>query len=237
MIGTYAALSLLVVFAFSLLIIRIGTIALVMTGVSSDRASFQSISAFSGVGFTTEEAEDVMSTPSRRRIIRTLILLGNIGIVTGIATLVLSFTGDGSGNSALRLAYLAIGTGSLILLARSRWFDRLVTPVIEWGLDRTTSLDRHDYRQLLRLRRGYRVAEIYVDEDNQLTNRTLKELNRNAEGVVALGIRRSDDSYLGALGENQPIKSGDTFLAYGQKDRLQKLAESEEDDGRNRGSP
>jgi hypothetical protein len=237
MIGTYAAFSLLVVFAFSLLIIRIGTIALVMTGVSSDRAFFQSISAFSGVGFTTQEAEDVMSTASRRRIIRTLILLGNIGIVTGIATLVLSFTGDGSGNSAFRLAYLAIGTGSLILLARSRWFDRLVTPVIEWGLDRTTSFDHHDYRPLLRLRRGYRVAEIYVDENNQLTNRTLEELNRNAEGVVALDIRRPDDSYLGVPGENQPIKSGDTLLAYGHKDRLQKLAECEGDDGRKRRSP
>lgn len=109
MVGTYAAISLLVVLAFSLLLIRTGTIALVMTGLSRDRASFQSVPAFSGVGFTAEEAEDVMSTPARRRIIRTLILLGNVGIVTGIATLVLSFSGSGSGSGIFRFVYLVIG--------------------------------------------------------------------------------------------------------------------------------
>ncbi len=40
-----------------------------MTGLSWDAASFQSYSAFFGVGFTTREAELVVNHPIRRRII------------------------------------------------------------------------------------------------------------------------------------------------------------------------
>ncbi|MDZ4851234.1 MAG: hypothetical protein SGI77_18250 [Pirellulaceae bacterium] len=45
-------------------------------------------SAFFGVGFTTREAELVVNHPVRRRIIRDLILAGNIGLTSSLATLV-----------------------------------------------------------------------------------------------------------------------------------------------------
>ncbi|AZH25950.1 hypothetical protein [Haloplanus aerogenes] len=128
----YAAIFLLVVLAFSVIIIRTGTIALTMTGLSTDIASFQAVSAFTGVGFTTQEAEDAISTPDRRRIVKVLILLGNVGIITGIVTLVLSFTGE-RGSDAVRFTYLVVGGSAILLFARSRWFDRLVTPIIVWG--------------------------------------------------------------------------------------------------------
>ena len=59
----FAVISLLFMFVASLLIIRTGTIALVMTGVSEEVASFQAASAFSGAGFTTKETEQTISTP------------------------------------------------------------------------------------------------------------------------------------------------------------------------------
>jgi hypothetical protein len=43
-----AILSLLIIFALSLLIVRVGTIALVMTGVSEDVAKFQARLHFQG---------------------------------------------------------------------------------------------------------------------------------------------------------------------------------------------
>ncbi|MCB1064424.1 MAG: potassium transporter TrkA, partial [Verrucomicrobiae bacterium] len=64
----------------SLVIVRVGSTALMMTGLSWDTASFQSYSAFFGVGFTTKEAELVVDHPIRRRIIRDLILAGNVGL-------------------------------------------------------------------------------------------------------------------------------------------------------------
>ena len=61
-------LTLLVVIGVSLLITRIATLALAATGLSTESAKFQARSAFSGAGFTTHEAENVVGHPVRRRI-------------------------------------------------------------------------------------------------------------------------------------------------------------------------
>ena len=76
-----AAVSVLVVLLVSLLVARVGTVALTLTGMSREAARFQARSAFFGVGFTTGEAEAVVGHPVRRRIIMWLILLGNAGVV------------------------------------------------------------------------------------------------------------------------------------------------------------
>ena len=53
----FALISLLVVIVVSIIIIRIGAVALEMTGLSKETATFQAQSAFSGTGFTTSESE------------------------------------------------------------------------------------------------------------------------------------------------------------------------------------
>ena len=85
-----AIITLAVIAFFSLLAVRVATIALTMTGLSYDTAIFQSYSAFFGVGFTTREAELVVNHPVRRRIIRDLILAGNVGLTSALATTVAS---------------------------------------------------------------------------------------------------------------------------------------------------
>jgi len=56
-----ALISLLVIITVSLIVIRMGAVALSMTGISEDMAVFQAQSAFSGVGFTTKESESVVN--------------------------------------------------------------------------------------------------------------------------------------------------------------------------------
>jgi NhaP-type Na+/H+ or K+/H+ antiporter len=90
-----SVVSLLLVLALSMLVIRVGAVAFLMTGLSEEVARFQSLSAFSGTGFTTDEAETVVKDPARRRIATLLIRLGAIGVVSSIATLLLSFVGAG----------------------------------------------------------------------------------------------------------------------------------------------
>lgn len=227
MVATYPVLSLLVIFAFSLLIIRIGSIALEMTGLSPDVASFQATSAFSGAGYTTEEAEQAVATPGRRRTVKALIRIGSIGLLGAISSLVLSFTRSG-GDDLQNLAFILGGAGVIVLFAQSRWFNRLVTPFIERALSRTTELEVTDYAQLLGLQSEYRVAEVDLDADDWLTEKTVAELDLPAEGVLILGIRR-DDSYIGAPQPETETKPGDTLVLYGQRDRLQELS------GRRRG--
>jgi hypothetical protein len=74
-------ISLLVVLVLSLLVVRIATVALALTGLSQQLARFQARSAFTGSGFTTAESEKVVAHPVRRRIIMVLMLLGNAAII------------------------------------------------------------------------------------------------------------------------------------------------------------
>ena len=76
-----ALISLLIVIVVSIIIVRIGAVALEMTGLSREMASFQAQSAFTGTGFTTSESEYVVSHPLRRKIIKMLIFIGNAGII------------------------------------------------------------------------------------------------------------------------------------------------------------
>ena len=84
-------ITLLVVVILSILVTRFATIALTYTGLSRETARFQARSAFTGVGFTTSESENVVNHPVRRKILMLLMLFGNAGIVTVIASVVLAF--------------------------------------------------------------------------------------------------------------------------------------------------
>ncbi len=92
-----AAITLLVILTVSVFVVRIAAVALRLTGMPADIARFQARSAFSGAGFTTSESEAVVNHPIRRRLIGLLMLWGNIGLVTVIATFIVSFVGTEKG--------------------------------------------------------------------------------------------------------------------------------------------
>ena len=219
-----ALISVLVAITLSLLITRIATEALTLTGLSRTSASFQARSAFTGSGFTTKESESVVEHPVRRRIIMWLMFLGNAGIITVISSLVLTFVSTSSVQNGLsRLLYLFLGLGILWLFATNKAFNRILTRLVRKALHRWTDLDLRDYASLLHLRRNYQVMEIDVDDRNWLANKKLKELRLRDEGIAVLGIQRSDRSYLGAPYGDTYVCPGDTLILYGRKTALMEL--------------
>ncbi|MBU1910403.1 MAG: potassium transporter TrkA, partial [Verrucomicrobia bacterium] len=135
-------LTLLVVVMFSLLITRVVTRALVLTGLSSEAARFQARSAFSGVGFTTSESEAIVNHPVRRRIILLAMLWGNIGIATVVATAIMSYiSASHADHWWLHVILLLSGLALLWYLASSRRVERWMNRAISAGLRRWTQLD------------------------------------------------------------------------------------------------
>ena len=86
-----ALASVLIIVLISLILTRIATVALIQTGLSRETARFQARSALTGTGFTTSESETIVNHPVRRRLVLSLMLVGSAGVVTVIATLLLSF--------------------------------------------------------------------------------------------------------------------------------------------------
>jgi amino acid transporter len=71
----------LVVITVWLFVLWFGSLALEATGMERSRARFQAISALTGTGFTTREAENIVGHPRRRLIISWMMFLGSVGII------------------------------------------------------------------------------------------------------------------------------------------------------------
>lgn len=222
-----ALISLLFVVLFSIFVVRIGTVALKMTGLSRDVAAFQAQSAFSGVGFTTSESEYVVSHPVRRKIIRILMLMGSAGITSAMATLVLTFIGRTPYEMLERGIWLAIGLIALFLFARSKLIDRGLSWIIERALERFTNIRVYDYEALLGITRGYTIAQFRVREDSWLNGKKLREIRLSDEGVLILGIYRYVDGreiYIGAPRGDTVLYAGDLLICYGHEETLRNLS-------------
>ena len=218
-----AIATVVVVMLVSLLITRVATVALTLTGLSREAARFQARSALSGTGFTTSEAEAVVGHPVRRRIVATLMLIGSAGLVTVIATLMLSFTSAGETQALHRILALVGGLFCVWLLARSGWVDRRLSWLIAKVLARWTDLDARDYGALLHLAEQYAVGEILVREGDWLAARTLEELNLRDEGVVVLGLTLPDGAWVGSPTFGVQVHAGERVVAYGPEERLRDL--------------
>ena len=217
-----SVLTLVVILALSVVITRIATVALTHTGMSRSTARFQARSAFTGVGFTTQEAERVTYHPVRRRIIMILMLVGNVGLVSALATLLLTYIGPGE-NTLGRTILLVAGVTVVWLVSSSRWIDRWLSALIDRALQRWTDLDVRDYAQLLKLAGDYGVTELEVREGDWLADHTLAELDLRDEGVLVLGVDRADGTYLGVPERSTHIEPGDTLILYGRSRALRAL--------------
>lgn len=220
----FAIASLLITITMSLLVTRVATMALMLTGMSREAARFQARSAFTGVGFTTTESEDVASHPVRRRIVMMLMLFGNMGIATVVATVILSFVRTAESEDWWwYLLSLGFGLLGLWYISNSRIIERHLNRVIAKVLSRWGQLQTRDYVAILQLRNGYAVSELKVEPNNWIAGRTLIDLKLTREGLLVLGIQRKEGTYFGTPTGDTEIQAGDVLVLYGPIGRIDEL--------------
>jgi len=213
---------LLIAILVSFIVVRIGGFALQLTGIEPEVARFQALSAFSGTGFTTREAERVVGHRTRRRIVTILIILGNAGMVTVIATLVASFTQVGGyAWFFIRLAIIVGGIFGLYqLIIRSNVGQRIV----DW-------LQRPVMNRILRVAPA--VEEIFhVEKDWAISLVTIKGGSKSigqsvaditAEGdIEVLAIDRAG-TYLTRPNWDEKIAEGDQLLVYANRKSVKQI--------------
>ncbi len=223
-------IALLAAAVLAMVVIRTGAIALEMTGLSRDAARFQALSAFFGAGFTTGESELVVNHPVRRRVIRDLIIVGNIGILTLITATILTFVGEGAEGGLKKGVIIVFVLLLLGLLSRSRLWMAFIDRTITAALKQGGVVRALDYESMLHVREGYSVGEFLIEADHALVGRTLGQSRPRAEGLTVLGITRANGSYEGLPHGDATIHAGDTLIVYGQESALRRLASQRTDD-------
>ncbi|MEE8468392.1 MAG: TrkA C-terminal domain-containing protein [Planctomycetota bacterium] len=220
-------ITLLLIITVSVVVMRVGAAALTETGISYDAAIFQAQSAFMGVGFTTSEAESVVSHPVRRRIIRGLMLLGFVAITSTLGTLVVTFASSSSEEMAAGTKALLLGGGlvALWITIRLKPLEPLIDRAIAYSLERWTELQIIDYEGLLNLNKGYSVFTLPVHEDSWMAGKSLREMALANEGILILSITRENGFVIGTPASRTLLQPGDRLLIYGIENSADRLRE------------
>lgn len=219
-------ISLLVTLSMSMVVTRVAAMALMFTGLSRESAKFQARSAFTGAGFTTQESEMVVSHPVRRQIVMTLMLLGNVGVATVAATVMVSVISTSRSawqTQLLLLAILMLGIFGIWIVFSSRAVERQMNRGIAWLLKRFTDLDVRDYVSLLELSRGYAITEMLVERGDWLADKTLASLRLSDEGILVLSIRRAGGIFHGTPRGEDVVRANDVLILYGDLEDVERL--------------
>jgi hypothetical protein len=214
----------------SYLIVRVGAIALEMTGMDKAKARFQALSAFSGTGFTTREAEMVVNHPRRRKIVTYLMILGNAGIVTMIATFVVSLRPAGFLRPSLNMVIVAASLFILYRLVIHQQFAQGFTSKVRKVLRKTLHFERAHIEEILQQSDGYGVASVLIEKESYISGLTLRQSGLSEKDLIALSIERDGQVTPVPKAQNK-IHAGDLLVCYGKLENLRGLV-LKEDKGR-----
>jgi len=213
-----AALSIFVLMSLSIFVVRVASVALRITGLEDSSARFQALSAFSGTGFTTRETEAVVNYPIRRRIVSLLMVIGNLGLVTVFATLVVSLVQtQGEAHAVMmQLAWLLLGLALLWFLMLNATADRIMCRLIGKVLESTTVLGKRSFQRLVQIGDGYSVCEHSVIPDVSNGDGKLVESDLAALGLTVLAVRSKSGEVSVGYPSGGAISAGDTVVLFGR---------------------
>ncbi|MDG1696382.1 MAG: hypothetical protein P8I25_08455 [Ilumatobacter sp.] len=221
----YAVATFLVVAVLSMAFTRLAAGALIATGLPPDVASFQARSAFSGAGFTTTEAENVVNNPDSRKIISTTMFVGNLGTPTLVVTVLVGFLAPGPGNTVERVMVAISGLVLAVLLVTNRPMKRWLVKVGQREAQRRL-LPRLDNQvvELLSVGDDFVVGAVQVTAGTGPTVRSLRSIDDALPAVRVLGVQQSG-GFFGTPPVDVELAAGDKIIAYGRRSDLQNLVE------------
>ncbi len=211
-----AALSIAFLLTFSVIVVRISSVAMRLTGISDNVARFQCISAFTGAGFTTNESEMIVNYPVRRRILVLLMIIGNLGIASFAATLIVSFVAKEPqpGTYLWQAMLLLITIVAIITLMSNKTLDRVLCGTISTILTRYTSLAKRRYHRILQLDNEINISEhLYTDPHP----RQFLELSQTDHPLRLLAIRCGETREFHQSDNEGFVKPGDIMICYGDE--------------------
>jgi hypothetical protein len=212
----------------SWIIVRIGAIAFQITGLEWSLAKFQSLSCFSGTGFTTKESELITGDKRRRQIATILMILGNAGLVTLIASAVgalnpehnvLPWLEENFLNAPINLIVLAVALYLVYKILTNRKITGKLTRYLRRRLMKQELLKPVSFEELLMLTGGYGISRIEVCQDNPIIDKTLAESDLRKNDITVLAIIRGEET-IPNPSANRKILKGDGLIAFGKLETL-----------------
>ena len=208
-----------------LLILWVGSIALEATGMQRAKARFQALSALTGTGFTTTEAESIVEHPRRRKIATYLIFLGNAGIIVFIILLIL-YVRAGLTPPSMLLVLITLAT--LLAIGLAFWLGLIdkLTNVILGPITRGQVSSDFTVNEICHHSSDYAVVRLTVTEQLGMAGLRLKDAGLQERDITVLAVERGS-TVLSHPEPEEKLLAGDYLLCYGKLAEIDTLAERE----------
>lgn len=226
----------IIVLIASWIVVRIGAVAFQLTGLEWSLAKFQSLSCFSGTGFTTREAELITGDSRRRRIASVLMVLGNAGLVTMIASMASAFNPEQILITRLsesllpisippdlapwfNLGVIVLGLLVIYIVFTNRRFAQMLTSYLRKKIVKKDLFKPVSFEELLFLTGGYGISRIEVCQGSPLINKTLAESELRKNDVTVLAIVRENVTMPNPSAA-VTIQRGDELISFGKLENI-----------------
>ena len=214
----------LVTIIFSIIIVRIGAIALRLTGMSWDNAMFQSVSAFTGAGYTTEISENILKNEKRQQVIVWMIVLGNAGFATILVTL-LKNSGVGfnieSFNEIINLILIVILCIILYLIVFRNATVKDLNRLFEKILSASHKFKDNSIEEVLYSEEGYGFARLKITEKSNVCGKKLSDINLEKYKVIIVAVRiTKGDKFIPAPKGDLIIEPSCVLICYGNVENI-----------------
>jgi len=208
----YLGILLLSIFVV-LVAVRLGGLALELTGMEPEAARFQALSAFTGTGFTTSEAERVVRNRSRRRIITVLILVGAAGLVTVVGTMAATFV-DATGYSGffIRLGIIVV---VVVIFYRVIMVSRAGSWVANWfrrPLMKLVLRDAPAIEEVFSASKEWGIYLVMIGDESKHGGSSVGAL-ADAADLEILAIERAE-GFIDRPDAGEKVLKGDRLLVY-----------------------
>ncbi|MEZ4322106.1 MAG: TrkA C-terminal domain-containing protein [Myxococcota bacterium] len=214
-----SVIGLIVILAAAYVIVIAGASAYEITGLDRNAAVFQSLSAFTGTGFTTLQAEKVVEHKARRQITMVLIILGYAAAATVVATLVRSVQVeslyDGLWHVAVALA--------AVLMAYAFFHTNAALHLNDWIRRWVANRVHHEpvlHDDLFNYKPGFGITRIEVPPASRVIGRKLRELPLKELQLQILLIEMADDTVVVPDG-NYTIQPLSHLVVFGRLSAVQ----------------
>ncbi|MGD0352923.1 MAG: TrkA C-terminal domain-containing protein [Dehalococcoidia bacterium] len=217
----------LVVITVWLFILWFGSIALEATGMERSRARFQAISALTGTGFTTREAENIVGHPRRRMIVSWMMFLGSVGIILFLLLLfILIVIGTQPSKPTSPFVYILSAIPAVVLLVLF-WLgvlDKLATVIVNW-LKRTPYFKPElSNTEIIYQAGDHSLARLTVGKAAPEVGSKISDTSLAKADVRVLAIERGDKVMFYPEAK-EIVQAGDHLIYYGHTEEIKKTME------------
>ncbi|MGD0780797.1 MAG: hypothetical protein ABR954_08520 [Dehalococcoidales bacterium] len=199
-----------------LIILWIGSIALEATGMERPKARFQALSALSGTGFTTREAESIVDHPRRRRIVSWLIFFGSVGITAFIFFMILYVRAGIVAPTPLHIGIIVASIVIFLLLIWTGIINKLTNAILK--LFHKTAVRG----EILHQTGEYGIIRFRITKIDGASGLTINNVKIKEHNITVLAIERGD-KVLSLPKDEEPVLAGDNLLCYGKVTEFNEL--------------